>query len=162
MNRIAVCPGSFDPVTLGHLDVITRASKMFDEVIVLVMVNPRKNGGLFTPDERVGFLRRCTADLSNVRVDQDTGLLADYVVSHGAHAIVKGLRAMSDFENEFQQALINKTLAPEVETLFMVSNSDHMYLSSSVVKEICAFGGDISRFLPVEILDDVVERIRAK
>ncbi|MCR5040564.1 MAG: pantetheine-phosphate adenylyltransferase [Clostridia bacterium] len=156
--RIAVCPGSFDPITLGHVDVISRAAAMFDEVIVLVMHNSRKGGGMFSIEERMELARRSVSSLGNARVDSHDGLLADYVVAHGVQAIVKGLRAMSDFENEFQQALANRTLAPQVETMFMVSRTDYMYLSSSVVKEIASFGGDISPFVPAEILPFVTKR----
>lgn len=158
MKNIAVCPGSFDPVTNGHLDIIKRASKMFDRVIVLVSYNVTKNGGSFTIPERVEMLRKCI-HIDNVAVDFYDGLLADYVKMVGASAIIKGLRAVSDFEYEFQQSLINKQLAPDVETVFMVSNQDYLYLSSSVVRQVCFFGGDISPFVPPEIKDEVVERL---
>ncbi len=161
MSRIAVYPGSFDPVTNGHLDIIRRASKMFDKVIVLVSYNAKKHGGTFTPSERVEFIRRCV-NIKNVVVDSYQGLLADYVKISGASAIVKGLRAVSDFEVEFQQALINRQLAPEVDTVFLVSSLENMYLSSSAVKEICSLGGEINNFVPSEISDDIIKKISKK
>ena len=159
--RIAVYPGSFDPVTNGHLDIMKRASKMFDKVIVLVSYNAKKNGGTFSPAERVDFIRRCV-DIPNVIVDSYQGLLADYVKISGASAIVKGLRAVSDFEVEFQQALINRQLAPDVDTVFMVSSLENMYLSSSAVKEICLLGGEINNFVPAEIAKDIIKKISEK
>lgn len=158
MSRIAVYPGSFDPITNGHLDIIRRASKMFDKVIVLVSYNARKNGGTFQPSERVDFIRRCVS-IPNVSVDSYQGLLADYVKISGAAAIVKGLRAVSDFEVEFQQALINRNLAPEVDTVFLVSSLENMYLSSSAVKEICTLGGEIANFVPAEIAPDIIRKL---
>ena len=159
--KIAIYPGSFDPVTNGHIDIIKRAAKMFDKVIVLVSYNARKNGGTFTPPQRVDFIKRCV-DIPNVVVDSYQGLLADYVKIAGASAIVKGLRAVSDFEVEFQQALINRQLAPEVDTVFLVSSIENMYLSSSAVKEICLLGGEIGNFVPAEIADDIIKKISKK
>lgn len=159
-RKIAVCPGSFDPVTIGHLDIIRRASKLFDNVIVVVMSNYKKMGNYsFTQEERVDMLIRCTKDMPNVVVDSHCGLLAEYAKEKGAVAIIKGLRAVSDFEDEFQQALINKKLNDEVETLFLSADSDNMFLSSSVIKQVCSLGGDISAFVPKEILSDIVERL---
>lgn len=158
--KIAICPGSFDPVTIGHLDVIRRAAKMFDKVIVVVMYNYHKKTSVFTPDERVELIKRVTADIPGVEVEHYYGLLADYARNKGAVAIVKGLRAVSDFEAEFQQALANKKLNSEVETVFLTASAENMYLSSSVVKQICEFGGNISEFVPAEILDDIVKRLR--
>ena len=140
MRRIAVCPGSFDPVTLGHLDIITRASKLFDKVIVLISRNAGKA-------------------LDNVVIDILDGLLADYVESVGVIAIVKGLRAVSDFEYEFQMALANKKLYSGAETVFLTTAAENMYLSSSVVKQIAYFGGDISHFVPESILEDIKQRL---
>lgn len=162
MNSIAICPGSFDPVTIGHLDIISRTAKMFSKVIVVVMINRNKPGGLFTPEERVDFIKRCTCHLENVEVDFYDGLLADYAVKKGAVAIVKGLRVLSDYEDEFKQALTNKKLAKNVETIFMVTDTEYMFLSSSVVKEICSFGGDIGDFVPQEIKQDIIDRIRER
>ena len=159
MGRIAVYPGSFDPVTNGHLDIIRRASQVFDKVIVLVSYNPKKSGGTFPIPERVEFIKRSITDLKNVAVDSYTGLLADYVKIAGASAIVKGLRAVSDFEDEFQQALINRQLAPEVDTVFLVSSLENMFLSSSAVKEICALGGEIQNFVPAEIAQDIIKKL---
>lgn len=159
--RIAICPGSFDPVTKGHIDIISRSAKLFDEVIVLVVINPQKYPA-FTNDERVDYIRRATVHLPNVKVDSYTGLLAQYAAEQGACTIIKGLRAVTDFEFEFQQALINKKLNPNLETMFVVTNSDYMYLSSSMVKQVAGFGGDASGFLPPEISADVLNRLREK
>ena len=162
--KIAVCPGSFDPITNGHLAVIRRASRLFDKVIVVVMANFRKPVGLFSVDERVELIERCTADIENVDVDFYGGLLADYAREKGAVAIVKGLRAVSDFEDEFQQALTNKQLNPEVETIFITAEAEHMYLSSSLVKQIGELGAniDMSKFVPPQIADDIVERLKGR
>ncbi len=160
MNRIAVCPGSFDPVTYGHIDVVTRSAAMFDEVVVVVMNNYFKLGSTsFTVEERLDFLSRCTKALPNVKVAQFSGLLAEYVKQINACAIVKGLRAVSDFENEFQQALTNMQLAPKVETVFLTTRAENMFLSSSVVKQVCMYGGDITPFVPEEIRNDVIKRL---
>ena len=158
---VAICPGSFDPITIGHVDIVGRASKMFDKVIMLTMVN-RKKVSLFTPEERVDFMRRATAKFPNVEVDFFDGLLADYAKEKGAIAIVKGLRALSDFDDEFKQALANKKIAPGVETIFLVTSAEHMFLSSSVVKEIGSFGGDIGGFVPPEIKEDIIKLIRER
>ena len=160
-KRIAVCPGSFDPVTLGHRDIIQRASKLFDKVIVLVSVNAMKNPS-FTAVERVKLIEKVTADLDNVVIDINDGLLADYVKKVGACAIIKGLRAVSDFEYEFQMALANKILYDGAETVFLTTSAENMYLSSSVVKQIAAFGGDITHFVPECILGDIKERLWKK
>ena len=156
-----VCPGSFDPVTKGHLDIISRASGLFDEVIALVVVNPAKQP-VFTPQERVSMLETSTRHLTNVRVESYNGLLADYVRAEQAVAIVKGLRAMSDFEYEFQMALTNKKLVPEAETIFLTTTSENMYLNSSLVKQVAAFQGDISDFVPAEVLRDIQIRLCEK
>ena len=156
-----ICPGSFDPVTNGHRDIITRASRMFDRVIALVVINMAKTPS-FTHQERVDMLRKITADLHNVEVAAHNGLLADYVRGSGAIAICKGLRAMSDFEYEFQMALTNKKLVPDAETIFLTTRSENMYLNSSLVKQIASFGGDISDFVPSEVLGDIQARITKK
>ena len=158
MRRIAVCPGSFDPVTLGRLDIFNRASRLFDKVIVLVSSNPSKNPS-FTPIERMQMIERVTSHLDNVVTDILEGLLADYVRETGAIAIVKGLRAVSDFEYEFQMALANKKLYSDAETVFLTTSAENMYLSSSVVKQIASFGGDISHFVPPCILEDIQNRL---
>ncbi len=160
-ERIAVCPGSFDPITLGHLDIITRASAMFDKIIVVVMNNADKHY-TFSPDERKGMIEKCVSKLDNVQVDLSDGLLADYAAQKNACAIIKGLRAMSDFEYEFQMALTNKKLNPNVETLFLTTSAQNMYLSSSMVKQIAGMGGDIEDFVPSVILNDIIKRISLK
>ena len=147
----AICPGSFDPVTNGHLDVFTRAAKIADEVTVAVLVN-RTKAGMFTVDERMEILREVTAPLPNVRVDSFHGLLVDYCRKHGIQAIVKGLRAVSDFDYELQMAQMNHRLA-EVETLFVSTNPQYSYLSSSLVKEVARFGGDVQGLVPQAVLD---------
>lgn len=159
--RVGICPGSFDPVTLGHMDIISRACKIFDKVIVAVPVNPDKRAS-FTVEERMEMLRTVTADMENVEVDCVRGLLADYASEKHAAAIVKGLRAISDFEYEFQMALTNKKLNPNLETLFLTAEADSMYLSSSMVREIASMGGDISNFVPACIHDRIVERLKNK
>ena len=162
MDQItAVCPGSFDPVTVGHLDIIRRAAKMFAHVIVVVATNSSKRPS-FTADERIEMIKTATADIPNVTVTQYGGLLADYAKQVGARAIVKGLRAMSDFEYEFQMALTNKKLNPDVETVFLTTQAENMYLSSSMVKEIARMGGDISDFVPEVIHDTIIERIQTE
>lgn len=159
MRRIAVCPGSFDPVTYGHIDIFSRASKLFDKVIILVSTNINKQP-LFTPAERIQMIMEVTKNMDNVVIDILDGLLADYVRDVGACAIVKGLRAVSDFEYEFQMALANKKLYPDAETVFLTTSSENMYLSSSVVKQIAVFGGDISSFVPAAIKDDIIARVQ--
>ncbi len=160
-NSIAICPGSFDPVTKGHLDIITRSSKMFEKVIVVVMSNVKKmNSTSFTIEERMEMIRRATAHLPNVEVDHSEGLLADYAAEKNASVIVKGLRAVTDFEYEFQMALANKKLNPEVETVFLTTSAENMYLSSSMVKQIASMGGDISDFVPEVIHSDILKRLK--
>ncbi len=159
MNNTVICPGSFDPVTLGHIDIIKRASKMFDKVIVAVLVNMSKTPS-FTIDERIAFLKKVVGDIENVEIVGFSGLLADYAKERGAKAVVKGLRAMSDFEYEFQMALTNKKLNPELDTVFLTSDSQYMYLSSSMVKQVASLGGDISFFVPAEIHAQVYERLK--
>jgi pantetheine-phosphate adenylyltransferase len=147
---------------MGHIDIISRASKLFDKVIVTVMTNPNKTNAAFSVEERVELLRRSIKDIKNAEVDASMGLLAEYAKEKGACAIVKGLRAVSDYEYEFQQALMNKTMNCEVETVFLVTGSENMFLSSSVVKEVCSLGGDISPFVPAAIHDDIVKRLYRK
>lgn len=160
MKSKVICPGSFDPVTLGHMDIIRRASKMFDHVIVAVMNNLAKTP-VFTTEERMELLEKAVSDLENVEiVGSVDGLLAEYAKEQGVTAIVKGLRAVSDFEYEFQQSLINKKLNPELETVFLNCNSDYMFLSSSVVKQIASLGGDISSFVPECVHNKILERLK--
>lgn len=158
-KRIAICPGSFDPITRGHLDIIERAAGLFDEVIVLIMVNPSKKNTAFTAQERVEMARRVTRHIPNVTVDFYSGLLADYARDKNACTLVKGLRAVTDFEYEFQMALTNKKLYPKLETMFMTTGVQYMYLSSSVVRQVASFGGDISEFVCPEILEEILARL---
>ena len=157
----AVCPGSFDPVTVGHLDIIERASRLFDHVQVVVMVNAQKKCS-FSIEERVDMIQKATAHLANVTVDSHEGLLADYTLTHNATVIVKGLRAVSDFEYEFQMAMINRKLNPAAETVFLTTSGENLYLSSSVVKDVASHGGDIKDFVPACIHDRIWERLNTK
>ena len=156
--KTAVYPGSFDPVTKGHLDIIERAAAIFDKVIVVAMVNAKKRP-MFSLEERCAFLKRVTERFPNVGVMSSDALLAEWVKSVGDGVLVKGLRAVRDFESEFQMALINRKINPGLETLFLPTSEEHLYLSSSVVKEIGTLGGDISPFVPGEILEDVEKRL---
>ena len=157
--KIAIYPGSFDPVTSGHLNIIRRAAKIFDRLIVCVMVNAGKKP-MFTKEERVDLIRRVTADISNVEVDCSDELLAEYAKRKGSCVIVKGLRAGSDFENEFQMAMINRKINPDLDTMFLTAEHQYMYMSSSTVKELGHYGVDLSDFLPEEIIPDFQERIK--
>jgi pantetheine-phosphate adenylyltransferase len=151
-NRIAVCPGSYDPITNGHIDVISRASVMFDELIVAVVnASVRKSSGLFEVDERVRFIEGATSHLSNVRVDTFDVLIVDYARAVGAKAIVKGLRAISDFEYELEMNQLNRHLAADVESVYLMASPQYSFLSSSGVKEIATFGGDVSALVPEEV-----------
>ena len=155
---VAIYPGSFDPVTLGLLNIIKRASACFDKLIVCVMVNSNKHG-MFTPDERVDLLRRSTKRFPNVEVDFSNELLAAYARRRGARVVVKGLRAVSDYEQEVQMALINRKLNPRLETMFLASSEKYTYLSSTIVKEMARYGADLAEFIPREIVDDVNRRM---
>ena len=157
--RRAICPGSFDPVTNGHLDIFERASQMFDEIVISVFHNPGKEKAMFSMEERVEMLRMATAHIPNARVTCFSGLLNEFCRQEKAPFIVRGLRAFSDFEYEFQMALTNKKLNNELETIFLTTRADNMYLSSSIVKDIASFGGDISDFVPPQILEDIRERL---
>lgn len=157
--RIGIYPGSFDPVTLGHLDVVERASKLFDRLIVAVMHNGAKRPS-FSCEERMEFLRRTTAHLPNVEIDGTDDLLADYAGRKHACAIVKGLRAVSDFEYEFQLALGNRKLNPDIDTVFLMTSAQHMFLSSSMVKDIACHGGSIRDFVPPELEKEIAARMR--
>ena len=158
--RRAIYPGSFDPVTLGHLNVIKRAAVMFDELIVCVSVNSSKPGGLFTPQERVELLRRVTEGLSGVRVDCWDGLVADYARRNQARVLVKGLRAVSDYESEIQMAMLNTKLYSRLDTVFLYTSPKYAYLSSTVVKEIARYGSDLSDLVPRQIIEDVEQKVR--
>ena len=159
--KIAIYPGSFDPITSGHLNIIRRAAKIFDKLIVCVMVNAGKNP-MFTLNERVDLIRRVTSDMENVEVDSSSELLAEYAQRRGSCVIVKGLRAGSDFENEFQMALINHKINPQLDTMFLTAESRYMYLSSSTVKELGNYNVDLSEFLPQQIIPDFKQRIQEK
>ena len=156
--RRAVCPGSFDPVTMGHLDVFERASKMFDEVIVSVFVNPAKDHGLFSMQERVDMIRKVTAHIPNVKVTSFSGLLNEFCRQQQAPFIVRGLRAFTDFEYEFQRALLMKKIDSNLETVFIMTNAKYSYLSSSGVQEMVYFGGDITGFVPDCIRTEVMAK----
>ena len=158
---IAVYPGSFDPITLGHLNIIRRAATIFDELYVCVLDNSGKNP-LFTEKERVELITRAVARFPNVKADSSKNLLVDYMGDIGAKVIIKGLRAVSDFDYEFQIAIVNRKLDPKIETLFMPSSEKYTYLSSSVVKEMARYGADLSAFVPKEIIDDVSARVEKR
>lgn len=155
--RRAVCPGSFDPVTNGHVDIIGRASRLFDEVVVATGTNPSKSR-MFSPEERLEMLREACADFPNVRVQGFQGLLTTFCQENDIHAVVKGLRAVSDFDYELQMAQMNASLAPEVETVFIPTSPEFSFLASSLVKEVSRFGGDVSGLVPPHVL----EALRAK
>ena len=158
--KVAIYPGSFDPITSGHLNIIRRASNIFDRLIVCVMVNAGKHSPMFSQDERVELIRRVTADLPNVEVDCSRELLADYANRKGGCVIVKGLRAGSDFENEFQMAIINRKINPNLDTMFLTAEPEFMYMSSSTVKELGSYDVDVKDFLPEEIIPDFRNRIQ--
>lgn len=159
--KTAIYPGSFDPITSGHLNIIRRAAEIFDRLVVCVMVNAGKNP-MFTLEERVALIRRVTEGIPNVVVDCSDELLADYAQRTGSCVIVKGLRASSDFENEFQMALINRKINPNLDTMFLTAESQYMYLSSSTVKELGNYNVDLSDFLPEAIIPDFRKKIQEK
>ncbi len=153
-TRLCVYPGSFDPVTLGHLDLIERAASLFPKLRVAVLDNPDK-AKVFTVAERLSMLRQSCAHLPNVQIDSFSGLLVDYMRKSGAKIIVRGLRAVTDFEAEFQMAQLNRQMSKTVETLFLMSSTDYAYISSSAVKQIASYGGDITPFVPACILPEI-------
>ena len=157
--KTAICPGSFDPITMGHMDVLERAAVVFDRVIAVVMNNPRKKY-IFSAGERVDMIRRAAAYLPNVEVEESDRLLAEYCAQKENAVIVRGLRAVTDFELEFQMALMNRKLNPKLDTMFLTASERYQYLSSSVIKEVALFGGDVSEFVPPCIHDEVVRRIK--
>lgn len=157
----AIYPGSFDPVTFGHLDIIKRSSRLFDEIIVGVLNNSSKNA-LFSIDERVNMIKELTKEYPNVRVDSFEGLLVDYAKQVDAKIIVRGLRAVTDFEYELQIAQVNHVELPELETIFLTTSLNYSYLSSTVVREFASYGGDISRFVPAEIVPLIEEKYKVK
>lgn len=158
--RIAIYPGSFDPITRGHLSIIERAATIFDHLIVCVMCNSGKKQPMFTSEERVAMIKKATAHLDNVEVDSAGELLAEYAKRKGSCVIVKGLRAGSDFENEFQMALINRKLNPNLDTMFLTTEHQYMYLSSSVVKELGMYGAELRDFIPDAIMEDFLNRVK--
>lgn len=158
--KIAIYPGSFDPVTSGHLNIIRRAASIFDRLIVCVMVNAGKRSPMFSQEERVELIRRVTADLPNVEVDCSHELLAEYARRRGGCVIVKGLRAGSDFENEFQMANINRSINPKLDTIFLPAEPQYTYMSSSMVKELGSYDVELKEFLPEEIIPDFKKRIK--
>ncbi len=155
--RTVIYPGTFDPLTNGHLDLIQRAAKLFDRVIVAVAVNEGK-GPLFTPEERMELVKASVTSIPNVEVDTFGGLLVDYVAQKGGHAIVRGLRAVSDFEFEFQLALMNRKLNEQLETIFMMPKESFTFLSSRIVKEIARLGGDVSNFVPAHVVQALLKK----
>jgi pantetheine-phosphate adenylyltransferase len=157
----AIYAGSFDPVTNGHLDVLTRAARVFDEIVVAVAHNPDKRG-LFTPDERVALLQQTTSSVKNARVTQFHGLLVDFAKREGACAIIRGLRAVSDFEFEFQMALMNRRLEPALETFFLMPREEYSYVSSRLVKEVASLGGNVSVFVPAPVAEALSLRFAAQ
>ncbi|MDB4673457.1 pantetheine-phosphate adenylyltransferase [Verrucomicrobiales bacterium] len=157
--RTAIYPGSFDPITNGHLDVIERAAKLFDHVLVAVAHNSQKPAGLFTPDERVTFIESATSGLDNVSATAFDGLLVELAAQKNAAALVRGLRAVSDFEYEFQMALMNRQLNPDAETVFLTPREEYSYLSSRLVKEVARLGGDISKFVPSPVATALTHRL---
>ena len=157
----AVYPGSFDPITFGHLDIIERSAKMVDELVIAVLRNSAKNS-LFSLEERVNMIRELTKDLPNVKVETFDGLLVDYMSQIDANIIIRGLRAVTDFEYELQIAQMNHVLKDEAETIFLITNLKYSYLSSSLVKEIASYGGDISKFVPAQLMDRIYEKYNVK
>ncbi len=157
---IAICPGSFDPITLGHLNIIRRTSKIFDRVVVCIMHNAMKPNPMFTVEEKVDMCRRATERYPNVTVDWSDGLLAEYAKQYPGAVIVKGLRAASDFEYEFQMNLINKKINPELETMFLTASGKYTFLSSSVVREMAYYGADLTGLVPSELIEEIETKAR--
>ncbi len=160
--RTAICPGSFDPITLGHLNIVRRTSKIFDKVIVLVMANATKKYPFFTIDERIELVQRVVKRFPNVEVGTHEGLLAEFAKRYEGAVIVKGLRVSTDFENEFQMAQINKMINPTLDTMFLTSSEKYTFLSSSMVRELAGYGADLTELLPHEIIEDVETRARLR
>lgn len=154
----AIYPGSFDPITLGHLNIVKRAAAIFDELIVLVCVNSSKNSGMFSPEERVELIRKVTESIPNVKVDCCSELVADYAKRNRAKVLVKGLRAVSDYESEIQLAMVNAKLYSKLDTVFLHSSPKYAYLSSTVVKEMARYGADLTDFVPRQIIGDVQQK----
>ncbi|MBN8191578.1 pantetheine-phosphate adenylyltransferase [Bacillus sp. NTK074B] len=161
MPSIAVCPGSFDPITYGHLDIITRGAKVFDQIYVVVLNNSSKKP-LFSVEERIELIREVTRDIPNVVVDSFQGLLVDYAKNVNAKAIIRGLRAVSDFEYEMQITSMNRVLDDEIETFFIMTNNQYSFLSSSIVKEVAKYGGDISELVPKRVEESLKKKYQSK
>jgi pantetheine-phosphate adenylyltransferase len=160
-GRVAICPGTYDPVTYGHLDIIARAANVFDRVVVGVVNQPtRKQQTVFSAEERMEFLQQAVAAQANVEVEIFSILLVEFAREHGASAIVKGLRAISDFEYEFEMNQLNRKLAPEIESIYIIASPDYSFLSSTGVKEMATFGGDVSDLVPPPVAAALVERLR--
>jgi pantetheine-phosphate adenylyltransferase len=160
-GRVAICPGTYDPVTYGHLDIIARAANVFDRVVVGVVNQPtRKQQTVFTAEERMAFLKQAVKDHANVEVEVFSILLVDFARQHGASTIVKGLRAISDFEYEFEMNQLNRKLAPEIESVYIIASPDYSFLSSTGVKEMATFGGDVSDLVPPPVAEALAERLR--
>ena len=157
---LAICPGSFDPITLGHLDIISRSAQIFDNVIVCIMFNSNKTKPMFAISERVEMVKKVVERFPNVRVDTSDGLLAEYAKQFDGAVIVKGLKAASDFEYEFQMNHINKKINPELETMFLTANEKYTFLSSSVVREVASYGADLTGFVPREIVAEIEEKAK--
>ena len=159
--KTAIYPGSFDPITLGHINIIKRAAQAFDKVIVCVMVNSKKNGGLFTPEERIALMRK-SMTVENVEFDVSYDLVAEYAKAKGSRVLVKGLRVVSDFEQEVQMAMINSKVNPELDTVFFPSDEKYTYLISTVVKELARYHANLDEFLPREIIEDVKNKLELR
>ena len=161
-KRVAVYAASFDPITNGHLDLIERATKLFDEVVVAVATNVEKSGGTFPVDERLALMRDATVGMKNVRIDTIEGLLVDYLRRTGARIVIRGLRALADFEYEFEMALMNSHMFPEIETVFLMTSERWFYVSASRVRELVKFGADVTEFVPPEVAKRLRERLGPK
>ncbi len=157
---VAICPGSFDPITLGHLNIIRRSAQIFDKVIVCIMFNSTKTNPMFTVNERVEMVRKVVERIPNVEVDTWDGLLAEYAKRFDKAVVVKGIRAVSDYEYEFQMDLINKKINPSLETMFLTASEKYTFLSSSVAREMASYGADLTDFIPCEIIDTVEEKAK--
>lgn len=160
--RQAIVPGSFDPVTYGHIDIIERAARNFDAVWAVVFHNPEKSGGMFPIDERLEMLREATKHIPNIRVDASDGLLTAYARQHDIGVVVKGLRAFSDFEYEFKMALMNRRLDEQIETMFMMTATEYAYVSSSVLKEVCMYGGSVHGLVPPLVEQRLLAKVKQK
>lgn len=156
----AICPGSFDPITLGHVDIVRRAAEIFDEVVVCVMHNAAKKSPMFTLEEKLSMARRAVEEYPNVRVDSFDGLLTEYVRRYDKPVVVKGLRAASDFDYEFQMNMINKRLNPSVETMFLTASEQYTFLSSSIVREVAQYGAELKGLVPDAIIPDIEEKAK--